>query len=504
MFINTNYRYKPISHEMAMASEELASEILPYSDLVPICPEASYEIPPKSSWIWDESDIEGTDDSDEAGCSGNEPTVPEVTRLRKENEKIDRMRNPPFLKQPSEYDSDDEWKDRRVDIGTGSMGHLAGMWKADLRHFMRVLNPEVDEVRSRIVEKAFENIKENAKILKPLQSRWFTLKISFLQIRFDIWRRVIVPATISLAALHDQILCPLFCWPRDEYGYLFRLSHQAYANEKKPWVPSKDISFGPVNARHDDMMRRSYRRGGAEMVDDNLVALMDVLNKPGHVLKYMFHFVQRWHVAIQLEAISSGVPSQTIEVLNGKGAAPVWEAVFTIHDYFDQVEDIVGPRAYCMILDILLNPEEWHPSWKKSAEKKIAEYKRCIYIPITFPQKEYKITTREYDSPFDPSYCDLEAANNQVKQCVKLPRVQQRGISGMEVCAAMFACSPNPQRLQNLMAGRRLCDFCKKSESQLKKKVLTCSRCKGAFYCSQECQKKDWKKGHKRVCTSLK
>ena len=222
MFINTNYRYKPISHEMAMASEESASEILPYSDLVPICPEASYEIPPKSSWIWDESDIEGTDDSDDAECSGNEPAVPEVTRLRKENEKIDRMRNPPFLKQPSEYDSDDEWKDKRVDIGTGSMGHLAGMRKADLRHFMRVLNPEVDEVRSRIVDKAFENIKENAKILKPLQSRWFTLKISFLQIRFDIWASCYSSSNdFSRCATRSNSVSHCFAGPEMSMGIFF-------------------------------------------------------------------------------------------------------------------------------------------------------------------------------------------------------------------------------------------------------------------------------------------
>ena len=473
-----------------MVSEESESEILPYSDLVPICPEACYEIPPKSSWIWDESEIYGTDDSDDETESDEE-------NLRREQEKANRIRNPQFLKLPSEYDSDDEWKDRRVDIGTGSLENSSEKVSMGL---VRVFNPEV---RSSIVKKAFENIKENAKILKPLQSRWLTLKISFSQIRFDIWRRVIVPATISLAALHDKIICPLFCWPRDEHGYLFRLPHQAYANKKKPWVPSNDISFGPVNARHDDLIHGSCLRGSAEMVDDNLVALMDVLNKPGQVLKYMFHFIYKWCLAVQLEAISSGVPSQTIEVLDGKGAAPVWRALFNVPFGFDdeELEEIYGPRAYSIILDVLLNPEEWHPSWKEAAEKKVAKHKEWISFPVMFPRKEYRITTREYNSPFDPNYCDLEAANNQVKQCVKLLGVQQRSVSGAELFLAMN----NPQRLHSqLMERRRLCDFCKKSEPQLKKKVLTCSRCKGAFYCSQECQKKDWKKGHKRVCTRLK
>mmetsp|Transcript_6781 Transcript_6781/g.13979 ORF Transcript_6781/g.13979 Transcript_6781/m.13979 type:complete len:256 (-) Transcript_6781:100-867(-) len=45
------------------------------------------------------------------------------------------------------------------------------------------------------------------------------------------------------------------------------------------------------------------------------------------------------------------------------------------------------------------------------------------------------------------------------------------------------------------------CDACGKCA--FGRKRLRCSRCKGAFYCSQECQKVDWKKGHKRVCKPI-
>jgi hypothetical protein len=31
-------------------------------------------------------------------------------------------------------------------------------------------------------------------------------------------------------------------------------------------------------------------------------------------------------------------------------------------------------------------------------------------------------------------------------------------------------------------------------------KLMTCTRCKMAFYCSAECQKAQWKKGHKAAC----
>ena len=32
------------------------------------------------------------------------------------------------------------------------------------------------------------------------------------------------------------------------------------------------------------------------------------------------------------------------------------------------------------------------------------------------------------------------------------------------------------------------------------KKPLVCARCKGAAYCSKECQVKGWKAGHKQAC----
>ena len=49
----------------------------------------------------------------------------------------------------------------------------------------------------------------------------------------------------------------------------------------------------------------------------------------------------------------------------------------------------------------------------------------------------------------------------------------------------------------------KLCSTCQAPEgSTLKHKV--CSACKQAFYCSGECQKVDWKQGHKERCKELK
>jgi hypothetical protein len=43
-----------------------------------------------------------------------------------------------------------------------------------------------------------------------------------------------------------------------------------------------------------------------------------------------------------------------------------------------------------------------------------------------------------------------------------------------------------------------MCQYCRKQDTQAK--LLRCSRCELAFYCSKDCQRKDWKARHKAFC----
>ena len=51
--------------------------------------------------------------------------------------------------------------------------------------------------------------------------------------------------------------------------------------------------------------------------------------------------------------------------------------------------------------------------------------------------------------------------------------------------------------------GPEVCTQCKtKCDAQGKKGFPVCSKCKRAWYCSQDCQKVAWKKGHKKICSA--
>ena len=46
------------------------------------------------------------------------------------------------------------------------------------------------------------------------------------------------------------------------------------------------------------------------------------------------------------------------------------------------------------------------------------------------------------------------------------------------------------------------CNYCKKKQGSAKFEL--CSACKKVYYCSKDCQVKDWKSGHKTSCVKTK
>ena len=153
---------------------------------------------------------------------------------------------------------------------------------------------------------------------------YYVIHMRLCGIRPAVWRRVRVPANISLSMFHDKVICPTFGWCRNYHAYMFTLPTMMYAKNKKPH-PLHDVSFGPVRARNVDFVHRSVRRGGSCMVDDTKVSLMDLLAVPGQYLKYMYDLGDAWKHKITLEAIVEDAlePDEPqFAVLDGFGACP--------------------------------------------------------------------------------------------------------------------------------------------------------------------------------------
>ena len=48
----------------------------------------------------------------------------------------------------------------------------------------------------------------------------------------------------------------------------------------------------------------------------------------------------------------------------------------------------------------------------------------------------------------------------------------------------------------------RVCSHCSTQASE-SNHLMTCARCKSAFYCSRNCQRAHWKAGHKKICVAF-
>uniref|UniRef100_A0A7S2PP54 MYND-type domain-containing protein n=1 Tax=Leptocylindrus danicus TaxID=163516 RepID=A0A7S2PP54_9STRA len=61
--------------------------------------------------------------------------------------------------------------------------------------------------------------------------------------------------------------------------------------------------------------------------------------------------------------------------------------------------------------------------------------------------------------------------------------------------------SPHHNVEKRIRVGGNVCDACGKTYAELGMKQLKkCTRCMNAFYCSVECQRTQWRAGHKEAC----
>lgn len=66
-------------------------------------------------------------------------------------------------------------------------------------------------------------------------------------------------------------------------------------------------------------------------------------------------------------------------------------------------------------------------------------------------------------------------------------------------------CGEHALLLDRSFAHGNTCDWCCKTPEELQLQSLSrCQRCEMVFYCSEQCQKEDWKEGaRKRTCREL-
>lgn len=151
------------------------------------------------------------------------------------------------------------------------------------------------------------------------------LKVTLLDLRPAIWRRLLVPATIKLPKLHT-VLQLAFGWT-NSHLHAFRLAEDSY--EANPPKDGLAELFGSDSQRHDE---RKFR-------------LCDLLHAPEDWLIYEYDFGDGWQHDVFVEKLLPGTTTKAVTCLAGARAGPP--------------DDCGGPPGYYHLLKAIADPQ--HP-----------------------------------------------------------------------------------------------------------------------------------------------
>ncbi len=153
----------------------------------------------------------------------------------------------------------------------------------------------------------------------PAPPTTFQLRVTLEDIYPPIWRRVLVPANITLAKLHDVIQAAM--------GWTNSHLHEFRIGDAKYSIPDRELDdiYGPD---HDE---QDYR-------------LDQVISHAGMTFGYVYDFGDHWeHEIIVEDILHSDTKRPSASCLDGERSGPP--------------EDVGGPYTYPEFLDVLADPD---------------------------------------------------------------------------------------------------------------------------------------------------
>lgn len=159
-----------------------------------------------------------------------------------------------------------------------------------------------------------------AATLDPARAQ-LQLKVTLLEIRPAIWRRLLVPAHIKLPKFHT-VLQLAFDWT-NSHLHAFRLKDESYeAYYSETWEDSL---------------------GGIERRDESKFRLCDLLHAKGDRLVYEYDFGDSWLHDVRVEKVLPATGPTPVSCIAGARAAPP-EDCGSIPGYYQLVEAMADPK----------------------------------------------------------------------------------------------------------------------------------------------------------------
>ncbi|KAH8834385.1 MM3350-like domain-containing protein [Flagelloscypha sp. PMI_526] len=334
----------------------------------------------------------------------------------------------------------------------------------------------MEKKRKQIAAVDFEKLHKKDVILRI----WLT-GIRNFEGEHRIERRVRVSAGLKLGVFQDKILNPLFGWARNMHSYVF--------------TDFRDGAlFGPRGMSSIDSMSWKHAVGHDYLPDDEFT-LADLIRPDGegNVFGYLYDFGDKWFHEIEVVKILSLDESDgEVRVMNGRGQCPG--------------ENLQGNFRYYRRL-LKIDVDDPRPRSKKLREiLDSPNYQGCPWHIHNF---------NLYD--FDPN-----AAEFRINAALSSPNSVRSGAKGFKIPLTVeaFLGTGYDVKISKSQVVQRdfepggfwqetkstkidsrkdsACALCgKPGEADMK----TCSGCKELWYCDSVCQKRHWKRGHRKDCS---
>jgi hypothetical protein len=197
---------------------------------------------------------------------------------------------------------------------------------------------------------------------KAIAKRVFQLKVTLIKVEPPIWRRLLVPADMSLGDFHFVL--------QDAMGWTNSHLHN--------FITDGQWNYNSVTGgtRYGDI--RFDEEG--DMEDEFSMTLAGILKQPGDQIAYVYDFGDNWTHDILLEEILSSVPDggEVPSCPEGERACPP--------------DDCGGISGYAELLDVLANPDH----------KEYQDMRSWVESMV--------------DGKFDPEALDLKKVNRAIRQ----------------------------------------------------------------------------------------
>ena len=310
----------------------------------------------------------------------------------------------------------------------------------------------------------------------------YILSIHLEGIRPLIWRKVRVPATMTLAALHDKVLTPLFSWKRNFHSYIF-------LKQKRK---QKQISYGRFSshspdAGHVGFPGSPFYKLGSIVVDSERVYLCDVLDFDVKSLRYVYDLGDIfWHKIILKEILPRRKGKNPVRVLGGAKGYPL--------------ENTEGNKGFVDKLNKMHN--------LRITSGEFHEALHSFTSAPNFPFREDRTTNGYYNV----QYFDVKHMQRKINKFMRSILTTQDGVDmihcpyerpGMDRETVLSI--RKEYRAQEYLRGSRKCEWCgafgKSISSQPTDRLFkACKWCMSVFYCSRSCQKRSWNVMHRFYC----